>query len=378
MRVLIIGGGIGGTALATFLAWQGKEVTLVERSPEWKNIGFGVTIWGIGRRILRKLGIEDTLAESGHPVDVVKLVAHDLKPVITLDFKNFTEFGGEPIIVSRAKLHQLLRTKIPEAVRLFTGVTVSTIIERNKKTEVALSNGIQETFDLVVGAEGVHSKTRELITPNATTPYNWSVVVFWMPESVSHPKQTFCISEADKTLCFYPTKERTFIAIARYCDPEKKPPAKDFISPFIPYLREHGWSDTDIEKTLAEAGSYFIDDMRYVEMGAWSKNNIALLGDARHAFAPIIGMGANMALEDAQVLAEELSQVNVDGIEHALKAYTKRRTSRVNRVRALSRFIEPWFNAHSRLLVVFRDAIIPLLPNVIMERMFISVLKEKV
>jgi flavin-dependent dehydrogenase len=115
-----------------------------------------------------------------------------------------------------------------------------------------------------------------------------------------------------------------------------------------------------------------------VEMGAWSKNNIALLGDARHAFAPIIGMGANMALEDAQVLAEEISRVNVDGIEHALKAYTKRRTNRVNHVRALSRFIEPWFNAHSRLLVAFRDAIIPLLPNVIMERMFISVLKEKV
>lgn len=378
MRVLIIGGGIGGTALATFLARQGKEVTLVERSPEWRNIGFGVTIWGIGQRVLRKLGIEEELAKSGHPVDVVKLVSRDLNPVITLDFKNFTEFGGQPIIVPRSKLHELLLQSIPSRTTVLTGLTVSNIVTENKRANVTFSNGKNETFDLVVGAEGVHSKTRELITPNATTPYNWSVVVFWMPESVSHPKQTFCISEADKTLCFYPTKERTFIAIARYCDPEKKPPAKDFISPFIPYLREHGWSDIDIEKTLAEAESYFIDDMRYVEMGAWSKNNIALLGDARHAFAPIIGMGANMALEDAQVLAEELSQVNVDGIEHALKAYTKRRTSRVNRVRALSRFIEPWFNAHSRLLVAFRDAIIPLLPNAIMERMFISVLKEKV
>jgi 2-polyprenyl-6-methoxyphenol hydroxylase-like FAD-dependent oxidoreductase len=55
MRVLIIGGGIGGTALATFLAWQGKEVTLVERSPEWKNIGFGVTIWGIGHCFAQRL-----------------------------------------------------------------------------------------------------------------------------------------------------------------------------------------------------------------------------------------------------------------------------------------------------------------------------------
>lgn len=378
MKVLVIGGGIGGSALATFLARSGKEVTLVERSSEWKNIGFGVTIWGIGRRVLRKLGIEEELLKFGQPVHVVKLVAQNLKPVIELDFKKFSEFGGQPVIVPRIKLHELLLQIIPPTVKLLTGITVSTVEEKDKKTQVTFSNGVIEVFDLVVGAEGVHSKTRELITPNATTFYNWSVVVFWMPESVSYPQQTFCISEAGKTLCFYPTKERGFIAIAQYCDPNKKPTAKDFITPFIPYFREQGWSEADIQKTLNEAPSYYMDDMRYIRMGAWSKNAVALLGDARHAFAPIIGMGANMALEDAEVLAEELTNVDVDEIETALRKYAKRRTPRINHVRALSRFIEPWFNAHSKFLVAFRDLIVPKLPNVIMERMFVSVLKEKI
>ena len=378
MKVLIIGGGIGGPALATFLARQGKQVTLVERSAEWKNIGFGVTIWGIGRKVLRKLGIEDALAEAGHPLTNVQLMAQDETPIIEIDFKKFSGYGGDVMIVPRAKLHEQLLKAIPPSVDIRQGTTVANIVQEGKQARVTFAGGASEVFDLVVGAEGVSSKTRELFSPNDVSYYNWSVVAFWMPENVPNLRETLCISEAGRTLCFYPTKERTFIAIANPNPPSQKRPAEKFITPFVPYLLRHGWTQADVEKMLAESDSYFMDDMRYVRMGAWSKNNVAILGDARHAFVPIIGMGANLALEDAQVLAEELEKADVNGIGFALRAYGKRRTARVNRVRFLSRSIEPWFNTNSRPFASFRKRIAPLLPRYLTEQMFYWVLRREI
>ncbi len=377
-KVLIIGGGIGGPALATFLARQGNSVTLVEKSFEWKNIGFGVTIWGIGRKVLRKLGIEEQLADAGQPVKFVRLISGDESLIIELDFKKFAAFGGEAIIVPRSKLHEQLLEAIPPSVTILQGTTVTDIKQEDKQVHVVFNDGASHTFDLVVGAEGVHSQTREMVSPNNVSFYNWSVVAFWMPENVPNPKDVVCISETDRTLCFYPTKKRTFIAIANYNIASQKRPAEKFITPFVPYLLKHGWGKADIEKVIAESSSYYMDDMRYIQMGAWSKESVVLVGDARHAFVPIIGMGANLALEDAQVLAEELEKVGTKDIDMALRAYAKRRTPRVNKVRALSRLLEPWFNTRSSVFVSIRKFIAPYLPKFLIEHKFYRVLKQEI
>ena len=379
MNILIIGGGIGGPALATLLAKQGENVTLIEKSSEWKHVGYGVTLWGIGRKILRELGIDHKLERVGHPVPSCDLKAEDGSLIINLDFKQFAPYGGDMLIVHRSDLHQHILETIPSSVEILLGTTVTTMEQSSSGVDVVLSNGTTKTFDLVVGADGVHSPTRSFLGMHDVTQLGWSVEVFWVPEHIACSKKVVGITESYRTLCFYPIKDRTFIAIARHHSAITDE-NESFITPFIPYLRNHGWSDADITTVTADDYPRFKDELTYITMNSWSKDRIALLGDARHAFAPVIGMGANLALEDAWVLAEELKTVSEQDISQALIHYEKRRTGRVNNIRTLSRFIEPWFNASSPRFVHMRKKLAPILSRCkwILGRWIIYLLKKKI
>lgn len=378
MKVLIIGGGVGGPALATFLARQNAEVTLIDRAPEWKNIGFGLTLWGNGRKVLKELGIDAELASNGYEVPFIRAYSIAGKLIWKdLHFKYFKDFGGSVIIVPRSKLHELIVGAMPATVKVRLGITVTHLAHQGKKVEVVFSDGMREEFDLVVGADGVDSSTREMIFgPGDLQSYGWRFWVFWVPEGIRIDPYAFSVSGSDKALGFWPLRKRGFIGIgqigkkAAHADPES------LLSYFKPFLVNRGWAEDHFQKVLKNAENDFFDEVRYVKMGPWYKGRVALLGDARHAFAPIIGQGASLALEDAQVLAAELGKSK--NVPEALEAYERRRQSRVRQVRALSTFIETFANIQHPVLVKMRNKVGPLLPRKALVSPLMGLLKKNI
>jgi 2-polyprenyl-6-methoxyphenol hydroxylase-like FAD-dependent oxidoreductase len=378
MKVLIVGGGIGGPALATFLARQGKEVTLIDKAPQWKNIGFGLTLWSNGRKILRELGVDSELAPYGYEVPFIRAYSINGRLIWKdLVFNAFKDLGLPVIIVPRAKLHELIIGAIPEKVRVRLGVSVEHLTQSNEKVEVIFNDATKESFDLVVGADGVDSSTREMIFgPGDLRHYGWRFWVFWVPEGISIDPYAFSVSGSDKSLGFWPLRGRGFIGIGQIGKDAAIASPESLLAYFTPFLTKRGWKEHHFQEVLANAENDFFDEVRYVKMGPWYKERTVLLGDARHAFAPIIGQGASLALEDAYVLASELS-VN-ESVPRALERYERRRYGRVRRIRTVSAFIETFGSIQNPLFCAIRDEIGPLLPKSALVGPLKSLLKEKV
>jgi 2-polyprenyl-6-methoxyphenol hydroxylase-like FAD-dependent oxidoreductase len=380
MRVLIIGGGIGGPALATFLSRQGADVVLIDKTSEWRDIGFGLTLWGNGRKVLRELGVDAELAKHGYEVPFIRAFSINGKQTWQdLQFGNFKDFGGPVLIVPRAKLHELILEAMPRNVEVRLGTSIENLNQLGNEVEVTFMGGIKEKFDLVVGADGVASHTRELLFgKNDIREYGWRFWVFWMPPGAPIDPYAFSVSGTDKAMGFWPLGEKGFVGMGQIGKDAAKADPQSLLNFFTPFLKNRGWTDDHFSSVLQNAGHDFFDEVRYIKMGRWYKERVALLGDARHAFAPIIGQGASLALEDAYVLSEEIKRFGKDNISQALVAYVNRRNGRVRRMRALSAFIETWANVQNPMLVRLRDTMGPWIPKTILISPLKGLLREKI
>lgn len=378
MKTLIVGGGIGGPALATFLSRQGKEVVLIDKTPEWKNIGFGLTLWGNGRKILRKLGVDSELSVRGYEVPFIRAYSSEGKQIWKdLQFGDFNDLGGSVLIVPRGDLHDLIIRAIPKEVDVRLGTSVESITQFDKKVDVIFNNGTQESFDLVVGADGVSSNVRGLVFGNKDLQrYGWRFWVFWAPPDVPKSSYAFSVSGKETAMGFWPTQQNSFIGIGQFGKEALGSDPRSLLYTFKPFLMSRGWTEKNFEEVLKNATNDFFDELRYVKMGPWRKGRVTLLGDARHAFAPIIGWGASLALEDAWVLSEELKES--DDVTQALMRYEKRRDKRVRRVRRFSSLIELAANFTNRAFVFCRNTIGRWLPRFLLTFPLRKMLREEI
>src|SRR5919112_1649715 len=163
VRALIIGGGITGTTSALVLARAGVEVHLVERDPEWRALGHGITMIGPALRALDRVGLLDACLAEGYGVEELAIhdVAGNLLQAIPLPRLLGPERPGL-LGMMRPTLHRILATAATEAgVAVRRGTQPTAITEREDTVEVALSDGTSDGYDLVVGADGLHSWVRE-------------------------------------------------------------------------------------------------------------------------------------------------------------------------------------------------------------------------
>ncbi len=240
------------------------------------------------------------------------------------------------------------------------GTTIKEIADRKDFVHVELSDGTSHTFDLVVAADGIHSAIREkFFGKNQNIFYGWSLRFFWIPAHIPVPKGAICISKEKITLALYPLSDkRGFVGIYEY-NPNGAKNTPLNIDSFLPYLLKHGWTKQHIDALRKEAaeGHQYYDNLQHISLGSWYKKRIVLLGDARHGVAPLSGMGAGMALEDAFVLADELSKIDNTRINIALENYVKRRDKHIKNLLDFSKFIEKVYFIKSSQARVIRNII---------------------
>ncbi|MBY0376637.1 FAD-dependent monooxygenase [Patescibacteria group bacterium] len=360
MKILIVGGGVGGPALAGFMK-DTAEVTLIDKAPKWGNIGYAIMLWGNGQKILKKLDIDHKALKMSYEIPWNTIENKKGKILKAATFDIFHPYGAT-VAVTRTDLQQTLAKNIEGRVNIKMGTTISELSQDTSGVSITFSDGTKDKFDLVVGADGIHSQVREMVFgKNFLKYYGWTIDAFWAPQQFTSPRGSIEFSSGGKICCIYPMEDKAVVMLSRAtnkltidkAEHTKESLHKNFAD-FEPLVDELIDAIEDPEHMLR-------DNLAHVDMDKWYEGRVALLGDAQHATSPLTGMGASMALEDAFVLAEELKKNNGD-VLLSLKNYQQRRGVRIKNFRKASSLVESWLMVKSPFSSFWRNIVIHFLP----------------
>lgn len=328
-NILIIGGGIGGLTSAIALRRQGFDVTVIERDPDWSVYGVGIIQQSNVLRAMAHLSLLDEYVAAGAGFDTVEIFAPDGTKVARVPSPRLVEGYPANLGVGRPALHKVLGDRtIASGARVWLGVTASSIDDQGDQVAVRFSDEREDSFDLVVGADGVYSQTRKFLFPDAPSPHYTGQAVwrYNLPRTEGMDSlQAYNGPTGVGLVPISPSLMYMFVTTAEPDNPRYRSEGLAAAmrakiagcSPAIQALGEHITCDDDVVYRPLDA---------FMLEGPWHKGRIVLLGDAVHATTPHLGQGAGMAIEDSIVLAEELSRH--DDLESALAAYHERRADR--------------------------------------------------
>jgi 2-polyprenyl-6-methoxyphenol hydroxylase-like FAD-dependent oxidoreductase len=362
LSVLVVGGGTSGNALTVLLRRAGIAVDLVEASPDWKaSAGSGITLQGNALRVLREVGVLEGIEKDGYAAEGVAVLAPD---GTVLHAHEELRTGGDDlpshIGMQRPRLQQLLIEQVRASgadVRL--GTTVTAFQQDGQGVDVTFSDGTSRRYDLVTGADGLHSATRAMIgitdTPEPTGMGIWRAPAP-RPAGVRRTEMVYggrCFIAG-----YCPTSEDTVYTylVERARDRASLNP--DAYADEMRALAEGyggAWEELRTAFTDPKVVNYAWFDRHLVE-GPWHRGRVVLVGDAAHACPPTFAQGAAMSLEDIQVLAELLTARDVwdaESLDRLLTDYHARRLPRVRMVVDASVQLAQW------LLDGVRDADVP-------------------
>jgi 2-polyprenyl-6-methoxyphenol hydroxylase-like FAD-dependent oxidoreductase len=332
-QVLIVGGGPAGLSAATVLGKRGLDVELVELNEELRPLGSGLTMMGPSLRALRSVD-EQALEEcvrlgAGHHAVGFGNVHGEILERQPMPQPAGPEYPGG-FGIMRPVFWGLLADA---AKRAGTNIRLATTLERIDQhdggVDVAFTDGSSGTFDLVLGCDGVHSKVRDLVFPEAPEPFFtgqtvWRAVV---PRAPGLEDLVMFYGPRLKAGCNPVSDEEMYVFVVENTPEVTRPDREDWPEMIQSLL-------TEFEGTVAWARERMTNpdkiDRRPLQailmQPPWYRGRVLLIGDAVHATTPHLAMGAGIAIEDAVALGDALE--SSDELESALAAFMERRWER--------------------------------------------------
>lgn len=324
MRILVVGGGIAGLSAVLALRQRGFAPELVEARAGSPTEGAAITVHGNGVRALRALGVGGALDAAAAVVP--RWVCHDRhgEPLCTTDLTALWDAVAPCLGVTRTRLTGLLRDAADVPLRY--GCAVTGLRQDDREVHVGFADGSSAAYDLVVGADGIHSAVRKALSgvaPTRTTTVGWRGVVPGRPAGVEH---LVLLMGDGCFLGLVPVGGGDTYGFAGTRAGEE---------PLGPRLARFGGPAPDFLARIGDATPQHVGPMCWVPFDRWHAGRVVLIGDAAHATYPHMGQGGALAVEDALVLADELARA--DTVPAALDAHVRRRRPRVAWVHEQSR-----------------------------------------
>ncbi len=344
VRVVILGGGIGGLSLAHELTRRELSCTVLERTAQLSPVGAGIIMNPNAMRVLELNGLAEPLRERGWPY--LARDTHDQagRLLATRDYRPLYEAGRIAVgtLLHRAHLHETLFRALPGGTVRF-GVRARRLEADRAGVRVELDDGGLVTGDVLVGADGIRSQVREAFfgaVPPVYLGYRSHRFVVDNVDQLEH--FTEFLGRGHRIGLVPISKEQLYVWTTFNSPSESRDRALDSVAAFR--ARFAAFTDGRVRAAFAQVEStepVLCTDIEEVRLDRWVSGRVVLLGDAVHALSPNMGQGAGMAMEDAAVLAESLDAVarGARRLDEALAGYVERRRARVATVMALSRAI---------------------------------------
>jgi 2-polyprenyl-6-methoxyphenol hydroxylase-like FAD-dependent oxidoreductase len=352
MKVLVVGGGIGGLSTTLALRGQGIEVDVVERDPGWGVYGVGIIQPGNALRALDSLGLAAACVEAGAPIrgdrtwladGETPIAAHEWPPLVD----GLPPGNG----LTRPKLHEILTSRtLASGADVRTGVTFTEFLPSDNHVDVAFTDGERRRYDLVIGVDGLYSKVREvLLGPNVKPRFTGQVCWRYNLPRIDGLEEIWMFFGPHGSAGFVPLGEDLMYIlmietpIRDWRDAIERDGAaavcRQRLAPFSGPV-------ADVREQIVDDDAIVVRPIENIIVPApWHRGRIVLVGDAAHGATPHCGQGAAQAIEDGIVLAEELAK-DVP-VTEALEAFSARRYKRCRAIVEGSEKVGQWEQDHS-------------------------------
>lgn len=318
-KALIIGAGTAGMASAITLSRIGIKIDLIDINPDWGALGAGLTITGPTLRALKQLGVYDEVTEQAYVGDGIQVcdpAGNPLRilPTPMLDGADTAGSGG----IMRPTMHSIMHKYVKDAgIQMRLGLTADAFEQDENGVTVTFSDGSQGYYDFVLGSDGVLSKTRQLLFPDApkaeyTGQSCWRL---FLKRPASIERRTYFLGGPVKVGFTPVSKDHMYMFLLERC-PQRWQEPEDNYKNLKQLLEGYDGILAEIRESLSEADNPNIN-FRPLECfdlpGPWYVGKVLLIGDSAHPTTPQLASGAGMGIEDALVLAEIFEkQANVD------------------------------------------------------------------
>jgi len=362
--VLISGAGIGGPTLAYWLKAAGFEPTIIEHAPTLRSGGYVIDFWGLGYDIAERMGLSDKINGMGYHIREMRIVNSKGERISGFGTNVFRELtGGRYVTIGRSDLSRLLFEKIKNDTEIVFGDEVVGLRERAGCVQVTLKRGGRRHFDLVIGADGLHSAVRR--------------VVFGSQDQFE--KRLGYIVAAFEVSGYRPRDEDLYVT---YCQPGRMLGRvalnKDRTLFLFVFSRDNGarsnmfdptaqkallhevfddgdWETSRILAEMERSQDLYFDHVSQIKMPSWSQGRVALVGDAAFCVSLMAGQGSALAMMGAYVLAGELAKARH---EIAFASYERLLRSFVEKKQQGAERFASAFAPKTRLGLFFRNQVI--------------------
>jgi 2-polyprenyl-6-methoxyphenol hydroxylase-like FAD-dependent oxidoreductase len=367
MRVLISGGGIAGLTLAYWLQKSDIPAVVIEQAQAMRRDGYEIDFVGTGYDVASRMGLIDQLAAQQVPIEGQVFVNKDGKPIAKMDAALIrTITAGKYMTLMHTTLTEVLYEALAGSVEVRFGRWIKTLEAGPDAVEVIFNDGTSESFDLLIGADGVHSATRALVFgPEEQFSHSLGYTIAFYPladrygigqtvQTYTEPGRmvtVFCTPQAGEKLMFF---------MYQSTKPEHVP-REQRLSRLREVCAGMGWLTEQFLADVSPSQNVFMDAVIQIQMPTWHQGRVALVGDACDCPSPLAVQGASVAMAGAYLLARALH--DTADYQEAFRRYEEQMSVYVReqqkRGRRLAKTVLPGsplglFVQHTMLKVVMR------------------------
>jgi 2-polyprenyl-6-methoxyphenol hydroxylase-like FAD-dependent oxidoreductase len=363
MRAIICGAGIAGLTLAWWLRRDGWDITLVERAPGPREEGYMMDFFGSGYDVAERMGLLPELARVQASLAELSYLDGSGRRTASVRYAALAHvLRGRVFSLMRGDLDRVLRAAFDTPPDIRYGTSVTAVQTTGVRAVVELTDGTRHHVDLLVGADGIHSRVRELVFGPESQflrflGYHTASYLFDDPELRALVGDELAVIAAPgRQIGVYVTSDGSLATSLIHATRSPALPVDAHSAVRRTYTGLGEWADRTLTHCPTGSGLYY-DQVAQIEMNAWHKGPVTLVGDACQAVSLMAGQGASTAMGGAWVLARELGARHGD-LATALAHYERRMLPFIRRKQASGRRTARWLVPDSRWRIRLRDRVI--------------------
>jgi 2-polyprenyl-6-methoxyphenol hydroxylase-like FAD-dependent oxidoreductase len=313
--ILISGASVAGPALAYWLSRYGFNPTVVERAPAVRPGGYAVDFRGASMKALERMGIIDEIRKLETRTGAITIVDKTNRKIASMP-DGFT--SGE-LEIMRGDLAGVLNAATRDHAEYIFDDSILGINEDEDGAEVSFSRRSSRRFDMVVGADGLHSNVRALAFGEESRfihHLGYYVAIFTTPNFMNLDHSGLYYGTLGKRVGIFSARENTEAkASFFFASPPLQHDRRDIVHQkqiLAGKFAHEAWEIPRLLQLMESAPDFYFDSISQIRMERWSAGRSVLLGDAAHCASPLSGMGTSMAIVGAYILAGELKEANGD------------------------------------------------------------------